>query len=189
MRQRPTLLSLSALLLLFQACEKASLEEVMADGKTMGTEKTSTLGTTPSSVGEGTQAAPFTVGQVLNGEGMTSRTAWYAGYVVGSTYGSMLHPIWDAETTYTSNILLSEDSLCTDTKGCIPVELKSTALQKRLSLHHNPAWFRQCIVVKGTYGLYFRVNGIRDVQDGYCLPGFILPTLSPTEWDETETTF
>lgn len=144
----------------------------------------------PSSLGYGTQIAPYTVGQVLNG-GLKSSQAWFIGYVVGSTYSTMNNAIFEAETNYTSNILISDSPECTSTEQCVPVELKSAKLQQEFSLHYNSSHFRQCIMVRGRYNKYFRVNGIRDLQAAYYLPGFDISTIkpTPTEWEEWVDTY
>ena len=142
----------------------------------------------PTSTGQGTQTSPYTVEQVIAGDGMTGQTRWFIGYAVGSTYSTIKNAIFTAETSYTTNILLASDSTCKDASVCVPVELSSSSLQKAFSLHYNSKHFRQCILVNGRFGLYFRTNGIRDVQAGYWLPGFDLSTIktAPTEWQERE---
>jgi len=142
----------------------------------------------PLSVGQGTQESPYTVGQVLQG-GLPTGLNWFVGYVVGSTYKTMANCLFEGETTYTSNILLSADSLCQSSEECIPVELKSTTLQKSLSLCYNSVHFRQCVMLQGRVGVYFRCNGIRELGAGYWLDGFdisFLPATSPIEWEERE---
>ncbi len=178
------LLLVAATLYTTAGCNKYDWAE--EEGKT--TEKTQVI--VPSSLGLGTQEAPFTVGQVLNGE-LASTQAWFIGYVVGSTYSTMNNAIFEAETSYTSNILISDTPECTSVSQCVPVELKNSSLQQSLSLYYNHTNFQQCIVVKGRHAQYFRVHGIRDLQTGYYLPGFDISTIkpTPTEWEEWVETY
>ena len=95
--------------------------------------------------------------------------------------------IFEEETTYTSNILLSSNSTCDSIEECIPVELNSSTLKKALSLYYNSDKFRKCLIIKGRFGQYFRTNGIRDIREGYWLPNLDLSTLknaTPADWQE-----
>lgn len=142
----------------------------------------------PTSLGRGTQTSPYTISQVIAGDSVTTKVSWFIGYVVGSTYSTMQNAVFDAETSYTSNILVSSDSTCEEISLCVPVELSTVSLQKAFSLHYNSKRFRQCIMVNGRFGQYFRTNGIRDVQTCYWLPGFDISTIktAPTEWQERD---
>ncbi|MBQ9558358.1 MAG: hypothetical protein IJV08_00025 [Bacteroidaceae bacterium] len=167
-------------------CEKIDWEE-----EEKSTEEGTTALVVPVSVGYGTQEAPYIVEQVMKGTNIGSGLKWYIGYVVGSTYSTMKNAVFEGETSYTSNILLSSDSTCQNIDRCIPVELKSASIQQKLSLHHNEARFRQCVVVKARFGQYFRTNGLRDVQTGYWLPAFDLSQIkaTPAEWQEWHSTY
>ncbi|MBQ8050765.1 MAG: hypothetical protein IJ197_04230 [Bacteroidaceae bacterium] len=142
----------------------------------------------PRSVGLGTQVSPYTVEQVIKGDSIDSQLRWFVGYAVGSTHSTIKNALFQAETTNVTNILLASDSTCEDVSRCVPVELSSASLQKAFSLHYNSHRFRQCIVVQGRFGQYFRVNGVRDVQTGYWLPDLDLSTIktAPTEWQERD---
>ena len=174
--------------LLTVGCEKVDIEA--EKDKTKETPVAPSV--LPTASGKGTQDAPFLVEQVINGEeDMESQLKWYIGYVVGSTYRTMQHPLFKAETSYTSNILLSSDPQCERPERCIPVELRTVALQKAFSLHHNSNRFRQCIVLQGHPSQYFLTNGLRDIQTGYWLPDFDLSTIktAPSEWEERSETY
>lgn len=184
MKSSLRLLLIVATQCLVVGCDKYDWTE--EEGET--TESTQVI--VPSALGYGTQEAPYTVGQVLNG-GLSSSRAWFIGYVVGSTYSTMQNCVFEAETSYTSNILISDNPECTSEDECVPVELKSAKLQQNLSLYYNRTHFQQCIMVRGRYNKYFRVNGIRDLQAGYWLPGFDISTIkpTPTEWEEWVDTY
>ncbi|MDE5787860.1 MAG: hypothetical protein K2H79_04875 [Bacteroidaceae bacterium] len=173
--------------LLTTACEKVDIEAEKDKTKEMPVAPS----VLPTASGKGTQDAPFLVEQVINGENTGSYLMWYIGYVVGSTYRTMQNPCFEAETSYTSNILLSSDPQCKRPERCIPVELRTVALQKAFSLHHNSNRFRQCIVLQGHSSMYFLTNGLRDIQTGYWLPDFDLSTIktAPSEWEERSETY
>lgn len=168
---------LAASLCLISACEKIDLEEENGDSDAEHI--------VPHTVGMGTQEAPYTVEQVING-GLRTTVNWFIGYVVGSTYNTMDNCVFEEETSYTSNILLSDNPYCESADECIPIELKSATLQKKFSLYYNSGNFRQCVILLGRFGQYFRRNGIRDLRDGYWLPGFDYHDILPTDWEEIE---
>lgn len=188
MTSRQTLSLLSALFL-FNACEKVELSPEKGGG-------TSVQQIVPIGLGEGTQESPYTVAQVLSGQvsdgvQLNRDVHWFVGYVVGSTYTSMDNAVFDSLTTNKSNILISDNMYCESSKECIPVDLKSASLQKEFSLLYNPERYRQCIMIKGRYGSYFRVYGIREISSAYWLPGVYLDNLntSPSDWDESSYTY
>ena len=140
----------------------------------------------PTSLGLGTQISPYTIEQIQSGE-LPQTVSWFIGYVVGSTYNTMNNCVFEKETSYKSNILISSNPTCNSVEECVPIELKTTALQKSFSLYYNSDGFRQCVMIRGRTGQYFRTNGIRDVRDGYFLPSLDLSTLksaTPADWQE-----
>lgn len=177
--------SLVVIVLLSTACEKVDLSE-FNNGDTPGNHSV-VSSNLPASVGEGTQDAPYTVDQIIDGD-LPAESLWLIGYVVGSTYRTLSNASFTIPTTYTSNILLSFDSACTSVERCIPVELSTTALQKAVGLASNSERHRQCAMVQGIPNRYFSTNGIRNVSAAYWLPGFDISTIDPrpTPWEETE---
>ncbi len=176
----PRALGLALALCLLSACEKVDVE---AEKENPDVEQLR-----PTSLGEGVQSSPYTVSQIIEGKATTGSTVWVIGYAVGSTYRTMSNALFTAETSYTSNILLANNSSCNATESCIAVELSTTAIQQALSLAYNPNHHRHCIMVCGQASRYFSQPGIRNVKDGYWLPNFDPSALnsSPTEWDEHE---
>ena len=145
----------------------------------------------PTSSGLGTQDAPLLVEQILRGDDIPSGESWVIGYVVGSTYRSMAMADFSGKASYTSNVLLSSDSLCADADRCIPVELATNAMQRLLSLPHNPSHHRQCAMVYGKPERYFSRNGLRNTSIAYWLPGFCLSDIItlPSEWNDWEASY
>lgn len=166
---------------LLPSCEKVELDPDNPNGNVVEQVR-------PTSLGLGTQLSPFTVSHILSEQADAGSIAWVCGYVVGSTYRTMNNAEFSASTTYSGNILLSDDSLCTDKAECIAIELSTSAMQKSLSLVDNPQYYRQCVLVEGKVGRYFSQPGIRSAQTGYCLPGFDVSTIdtSPEGWDDKE---
>ena len=170
----------ATLLFLFSGCEKIDVES--------DTESDSSIEyITPISIGNGTQLSPYSVMDVLNENVPNHKPYWFIGYAVGSTYSTMKNPIFEAEISYKTNILLSDDPNCENANACIPIELHTSSIQKALSLYYQSEHFRQCVMVQGRTGDYFRVKGLRSVDAGYWLPELDLSTLertTPTEWQE-----
>jgi len=135
--------------------------------------------------GEGTMEAPYTVGDILGGKTEKSTDGcWVIGYVVGATYSSIKNAQFDALTYYESNILLASDSMCQDYLECVPVELNTKAMKEKCGLPSNPERWRKCLLVKGTPGLYFKVNGLRRAAAGHWLGQFDIKSIlsEPEEW-------
>lgn len=142
-----------------------------------------TLVQRPCGTGHGTAEQPFTTEDILNGNApQDTASCWVIGYVVGATYQSIQNAEFKQHTTYTTNILLASDSTCTDIEKCIPIELKGAKMQKAFALAHNPNGFRQCAMLQGTIGTYFRKTGLRHTTAGHWLHGFNLSHITPQEW-------
>lgn len=180
-----SLLGVAFCLLSVAGCEKIDLEEEGGGGEPVLAQ------TLPQRSGEGTQESPLMVEQVINSDTLSSRYYWVIGYVVGSTYRTMNNAVFEATTTYDSNILLASDSTCTSVDRCIPVELKSSKIQQIASLPNNPGRHRQCIMVQGQYGRYFNRPGLRETRAAYWLPGFDISTIvtAPIQWNERDSIF
>ena len=174
-------LGLVSALCLLQSCEKVDV-----DVSPTGNDNTDYSATPPTALGDGTQESPYTPDQVIAGE-MDGKLHWFIGYVVGSTYTSIDNAIFEAETINKSNILISLDKYCESPENAVPVDLKTATLQQQFSLLYNPERFRQCIMIRGRFGKYFRTNGIREIVGGYWLPGFYIPR--PEEWENENKTY
>ena len=180
-----TILCLVSCLLSVTGCEKIDLEKEGGGGEPVVAQ------TLPLRSGEGTQESPLMVEQVIESDTLSARYYWVIGYVVGSTYRTMGNAVFEATTTYDSNILLASDSTCTSVDRCIPVELKSTKIRQIASLPSNPGLHRQCIMVQGQYGRYFSRPGLRETRSAYWLPGFDISSIvtAPIQWNERDSLF
>ena len=172
--------SLTLLCLLLACCQKVDLtadpEGTYAD--------TSAQASAIVGTGEGTAERPYTVTDIRSLSLSGSEAVWVIGYMVGTARTAMSHAVFSDEADNQSNILLSHDSLCTDTARCIPVELSSDKWRKSLSLPANVAHFRKCLLVKGIPSSYLRRKGLRSVSAGLWLDGFDISSVAPEEWED-----
>lgn len=141
----------------------------------------------PWGIGLGTPEQPYMVEDILH-KNYPSHTpsCWIIGYVVGATYQNLKNAQFSKNTTYTTNILLASDSTCTHIEECIPIELKGTKMQASFALPHNPKGFRQCVMLNGTPGEYFKKTGLRNITGGEWFYGFDISEIVPDEW-QTDT--
>ena len=170
--------SLLMLCLLLTCCQKIDQTVDPEDGAKDDPEKAvAIIGT-----GEGTRQCPFTVADVRSMSLSGNEEVWVIGYMVGTAPVSMNNATFSIDAQNQSNILLSYDSLCTDTALCIPVELSSTKNRKNFSLPTNVAHFRKCLLVKGIPLKYLYRKGLRNVSAGLWMDGFNISSVSPDEW-------
>ncbi|MCM1448779.1 MAG: DUF5689 domain-containing protein [Clostridiales bacterium] len=114
--------------------------------------------------GLGTLEAPFTVGQVLQGQ--TGDGQWVKGYIVGSVNGTQLsEAVFGNSPAGQNNLLLAADAEETDIKKCITVQLIDNDARKKLNLRDNPSNYKKAVTVKGDLIDYFTVMGIRNVTE------------------------
>ncbi len=145
----------------------------------------------PVGHGQGTQLRPYTPDDLLAGKAESGQQVWVMGYAVGSTYRSLSNAIFSVPTTYESNILLANDTLCTDAAQCIAVELSTSTIKEQFALSNQPQRLHQLVVFQGTAGTYFSQAGLRQAATGYWFPDYF-PSLSDTgteEWEENENTY
>ena len=125
--------------------------------------------------GEGTEANPFTVADVIaiNPSSTTSNTDypekyWINGYIVGysSSASNALTPVFNAdEADSQTNLILGPTPDCKDITLCVPVQLPAGKIRTELNLQDNPTRLGQEVSVYGNIYKYFSVPGIRNVSD------------------------
>ena len=171
--------SLLLLCLLLTCCQKA---DVIANPDNDGTGDDSEEAVTILGTGDGTKTCPYTV-QDIRSSSLGNEEVWVIGYMVGTAPTSMNNATFSVNATNQSNILLSYDSLCSDTAHCIPVELSSSKWKKSLSLPMNVTHFRKCLLVKGIPSRYlYNRKGLRSISAGLWMDGFNISSVSPDEW-------
>ena len=169
--------SLLPLCLLLACCQKVDLTVDPNTPTDESEEAVAIIGT-----GEGTRQCPYTVTDIRSLSLSGDEAVWVIGYMVGTAPTSMNNASFSIDAKNQSNILLSNDSLCTDTARCIPVELSSAKNRKSFSLPMNATHFRKCLLVKGTPLRYLYRKGLRDVSAGLWMDGFNISSVSPDEW-------
>lgn len=172
--------SLLLLCLMLAGCQKldTTVEPGTAEAADDSEQDVAIVGT-----GEGTRACPYTVTDIRSLSLSGSDAVWVIGYMVGTAPTSMNNATFSASATNQSNILLSLDSLCTDTARCIPVELSSSKWKNSLSLPMNVEHFRKCLLVKGVPSRYlYNRKGLRSVSAGLWMDGFDIASVAPQEW-------
>ncbi len=171
------------LLLLCGGCQKYEWDN--ADSK----EQASVV--FPIGHGHGTQQRPLTVADVWAGNVAEGQSCWVMGYAVGSTNRTMSNALFSVPTEWAQNILLSDDSLCTDVADCIAVQFSTQKMKDAFSLVSHPDMHTQPVVLHGTIGIYLNQPGVCRASEGYWLPGFDLgqANVPPTLWDEIETQY
>lgn len=128
--------------------------------------------------GEGTEANPFTVADVIaiNPQDTSSNEDypdkyWISGYIVGRCDGTTFTPVFSAEagessTVSASNIVLAPSADCTDAALCIPVQLISdSTVRAALNLADNPTVLGQKVAVYGNIYKYFSNPGVKNTSD------------------------
>ena len=176
--------SIALLCLLIGSCQEVDLTEYSNDSVNSDPAETPIETVTVIGTGEGTMERPFTVTDIRSMPISGSESVWVIGYMVGTARTAMSHAEFSADAENQSNILLSSDSLCTDTAHCIPIELSSSKWKKSLSLPTNVAHFHKCLLVKGNLSLYMHRKGLRNVSAGLWLDGFDIASVAPQEWEE-----
>lgn len=112
----------------------------------------------------GTEAAPYTVDQVLalNNPGTS---AWTEGYIVGwTTNGTFAATFGAGDDANPANVLLAASATETDPAKCVPVQLSSgSEVRAALNLKDNPTMLGKKVALEGTLEAYFNRPGIKSV--------------------------
>lgn len=139
----------------------------------------------PKRTGLGTQEAPYTVTDVIEGKDtLMGRMVWVVAYGVGETYKSLGNANFLPPFLYSTSLLLADDSLCQHTSEVLPAELSTAALKRDVALSNVPQYHRQCLILQATVQTYYNTTGLRSIKNYYWLPkGFVIPTSRPEEWD------
>lgn len=172
--------SLALLCLMLACCQKIDLTVTPEEGNTTSSNTVQTANIVGT--GEGTMERPYTVTDIRSAVHAGKDSVWVIGYMVGTAPRSMGNAVFSSDATNQSNILLSNDSLSTDTAHCIPVELTTPNIKATLSLPTNTARFRKCVLVKGIPSTYLQRKGLRKCSAGLWLVDFDLSSIEPQDW-------
>ncbi|MCM1532799.1 MAG: DUF6359 domain-containing protein [Ruminococcus flavefaciens] len=113
--------------------------------------------------GDGTQASPYNVTQVIGG---VSGTAWITGYIVGTITDKDIKTESEFGTANANpaNILIALTPDVTDYKQCVPVQLLSgSAVRTAVNLKDHPENLGKSIKLEGSLEKYFGVPGLKSV--------------------------
>ncbi|MBD5170519.1 MAG: hypothetical protein HDT07_00705 [Bacteroidales bacterium] len=125
-------------------------------------------GDTPGqTTGNGAEATPFTVADVIGGA--TGTDVWVKGYIVGWVEGQTLATgaHFDANNvSVASNILVAASPDVKTVDACIPVQLVSgTDARTALNLQANPGNLGKEVMLKGNLEKYFGTAGVKSTSD------------------------
>lgn len=169
--------SLTLLCLLLLCCQKVDFDAEPAEEAETPEQYAAIVGT-----GMGSSQFPYTVTDIRSKELPASEPVWVIGYMVGTARQTMNNAVFRPDADNQSNILLASDSLCTDTTGCIPVELSQAKWKRLLSVPMNTEHFGKCLLVKAIPSTYLKRKGLQNVSAGLWMDGFDISTVAPTEW-------
>ena len=120
------------------------------------------IGGAAAPAGDGTQASPYNVTQVLGG--VTGTGAWITGYIVGTVTDKSIQT--DAEfgvaNANPANVLIALTPDVTDYTQCVPVQLTSgSATRTALNLKDHPENLGKSVKIEGSLEKYFGVPGLK----------------------------
>lgn len=131
-----------------------------------GTSGGDTPVTPPAGDGDGSEAKPYSVSQVmgLNNPGTES---WVKGYIVGWVpEAKIAEAKFETPATNAANVLLAESPNETDYTKCIPIQLVSGSdIRKAVNLMDNPGNLGKEIEIKGKLEKYFGVTGVKSPSE------------------------
>ncbi len=121
--------------------------------------------------GDGQEATPWNISQVISGTASGTST-WVKGYIVGWVEGQVLSSgaHFDASATVKSNVLLANTPDETDLAKCIPVQLPVGDLRNAINLQDNPGNYKKAVALLGSIEKYFGKTGVKSPTE-YKLDG------------------
>ena len=121
-------------------------------------------------IGDGTEANPYTVEDVIKLNSLSKGPHYVRAYIVGQVAGKSLTtgaeftaPFSTStdSTTYNTNLLVASTLGETDVTKCLPVQLPSGDLRKAFNLPENPDMHGKEVLIYGNLEAYFSVPGIK----------------------------
>ena len=120
--------------------------------------------------GDGTQAKPFNVKQVLASSASTDEV-WVTGYIVAYVPDKTFsEAVFENTATTMTNIVLALTPDETDINKCIPVQLPFGTVREGLNLQSHPENYKKSISIKGQIQKYFGQMGVKTVTE-YTIDG------------------
>lgn len=137
-------------------------------------------------VGEGTEANPYTVADVIKLNN-TVATGWVKGYIVGAmnTKDEYFMEV-KAPFTVAANVFIADNATETETAKMVPIQLvNGSAVRKAVNLLDNPGNIGKELAVSGNLQAYFQQPGVKS-PTAYKLAGEGGDTPEPTPGAPTE---
>ena len=144
------------------------------DHKSVITSATYTILEPLELLGEGSEANPFTVADVItinsslgDNNSIYPDKYWIRGYIVGYiASGAELNPVFNVDAVDSaSNIILGPTADCTDINLCVTVQLPKGDVRTGLNLKDNPANLGKEVDIYGNILKYFGVPGVKKTSD------------------------
>ncbi len=136
----------------------------------------------PVGNGDGTEANPYTVGQIIamnpqgNKDNPDEKDKWVSGYIVGWADMTSIFYInnetakFETPATVATNLLLAATPDEKEYDKCLGIQLPSGDVRKALNLVENPGNLGKKLEIKGNICKYSGVPGMRDAS-AYKLDG------------------
>lgn len=168
-----------------------------ADIFTVECSVTVNIGSTGGGDGDGTEAKPYNVAQVLaffEAIGTLPSAVWVNGYIVG---GIIYDPVTPGGTDYATTsidgpedvifgtnvrntaVMIADSKDETDYTKCAVVNLPSGNIRNVVNLRDNTGNMKKSLSIKGNLARYFAVPGVRDLTD-FKLEGYVPPVVPGT---------
>ncbi len=146
-------------------------------------EKAPSGGDTPGqTTGNGAEATPFTVADVIGGA--TGTDVWVKGYIVGWIEGQVLAEgaHFDASNVSSNtNLLIAASPDVKAVAQCVPVQLPTGDVRNALNLKDHPGYIGKEVMLKGSLEKYFGAVGLKSVSDYKIDGGGDTPPAGPVE--------
>jgi len=142
--------------------------------------------TPAETVGDGTEANPYTVADVIalnNVDKTTGPEAWITGFIVGTFNGKTLNDFTNATGAgaSVSNLAIAATADETDNTKMVPVALPTGAVRTALNLQDRPALLGREVSLKGNLMAYFGTAGLKNTSDYSVVGGLPEVPVNETE--------
>lgn len=117
--------------------------------------------------GDGTQASPYTVAQLLSqgAHSVAEPDKWVKGVIVGFIPDkSLSEAVFSASGAVATNIVLGATAETASASDVLPVQLPAGVIRSALNLSDNPSLLGKEVLLKGSVEKYFGACGLKAVS-------------------------
>lgn len=117
--------------------------------------------------GDGTQASPYTVAQLLSqgAPSVAEPDKWVKGVIVGFIPDkSLSEAVFSASGAVATNIVLGATAETASASDVLPVQLPAGVIRSALNLSDNPSLLGKEVLLKGSVEKYFGACGLKSVS-------------------------